>query len=121
MEVVISALAYGAGSKKLLSRKKAKTLQIDPTKKRNFFGKNAEQNDVHTLSVTGPSSEKTFSIEYTVYSAEVASTPSQEMTNGIESATKKKPPKSFLYEAVHVCICVVLLGKLLNCKIDSLQ
>jgi len=121
VEVVISALAYSAGSKKLLPRKKAKTSQIDPAKKRSFFGKNAELNDVHTLSVTGPSSEKTFSIEYTVYSAEVASTPSQEMTNGIESATKKKPPKSFLFEAVHVCICVVLLRNLLNCKIDSSQ
>ncbi|KAL4070259.1 hypothetical protein J3A83DRAFT_4094106 [Scleroderma citrinum] len=100
VEVVISSLAYGAGSKKHLPRKKAKSSNVDPVKKRNFFGKNSEPNGVHAPAVIPPS-ERTFSVEYTVYFAEVGSSPSHEMTRGIESATKKKPPKSFLFEAVH--------------------
>ena len=73
-----------------------------------------ELNDAHTLSGTGPPLEKTFSIQYTVYSADVGCTPSEEITNRIKSAINKNPPKSFPFEAVHVCICVVMLGKLLN-------
>lgn len=121
MEVVISGLACAAGSKKLLARKKAKLPQEeDPAKKRSFFGKNTELNGALAPPMTDSLLEKTFSVGYTVYSAEVVSTPPHEMIYGIESATKKKPPKNFLFEAVHVRP-YIFWAENFELKIDSSQ
>ncbi|KAL4065267.1 hypothetical protein J3A83DRAFT_4099689 [Scleroderma citrinum] len=104
VEVVISDLAYCAGSKKHLPRKKAKSPYVDPTMKGRFFGNKAKPDNVHAPAVIDRPLERTFTVRYTVYSAEVTSTPSCEMTGGIESATTKKPPKKFLFEAVHLAM-----------------
>ncbi|KIJ09986.1 hypothetical protein PAXINDRAFT_16962 [Paxillus involutus ATCC 200175] len=38
---------------------------------------------------------------YTIYSAQITSTPPKDIVRGLEEATKKKPPTSFPYEAIH--------------------
>lgn len=97
--VNINGQAYGAGSNTRSSRKKGKP-HVDPVLKSGFFlGKrSSESNGHHILPET---SAKDFSLSYKVYSAEVCTGLSHRMARGIEKATKKKPPKTFLFEAVH--------------------
>ncbi|KAI6016706.1 hypothetical protein EDC04DRAFT_2747687 [Pisolithus marmoratus] len=79
-------------------RKKAKP-HVDPVTKPSFFGKKSSESNGH--GKPPETTVKDFSLGYTVYSAEVCTGLSGKMARGIEAATKKKPPKTFLFEAVH--------------------
>lgn len=96
--VNISGQAYCIGSNSHSFRKKGKQ-HVDPVTKPSFFGKkSSESNGYH---INPETSAKNFSLSYMVYSADVSTCPPPRMAGGIEVATKKKPPKTFLFEAAH--------------------
>lgn len=102
--MTLSALACKAGSDKAYSkRKQVESSYIDPVQRPEFFGNGAESNTDQTHYNPYPVKDKLFSAEYTVYSAEMDCSPSNEITSGIQAATRKKPPKTFPFEAMHVC------------------
>lgn len=96
--VNISGQAYRAGSNSHSFRKKSKQ-HVDPATKPSFFGR--KSSEANGYSILPDTSAKNFSLDYTVYSADVCTRPPPRMARGIEVATKKKPPKTFLFEAVH--------------------
>ncbi|KIJ11344.1 hypothetical protein PAXINDRAFT_171798 [Paxillus involutus ATCC 200175] len=103
VRVTLSKLAYSAGSKKTRTGKTAAVKEdTNPTKRAGFFAKkNVEPSHSETISRTPSTQTNTSVVNYTIYSAHISSTPTKEMATGIETATKKQPPSSFLCEAVH--------------------
>lgn len=96
--VNISGQAYRAGSNSHSFRKESKQ-HVDPATMPSFFGKKGSESNGY--SILPDTSAKNFSLDYTVYSADVCARPPPRMARGIERETKKKPPKTFLFEAVH--------------------
>ncbi|KAF9225079.1 hypothetical protein BS17DRAFT_879239 [Gyrodon lividus] len=103
VRVTLSKLGRSAGSKKSGVGKTAPEKEdANPTKRAGFFGrKNVEPNRAGTISRTSSTHANSSVVNYTIYSAHISSTPTEEMISGLLEATKKRPPSSFLYEAVH--------------------
>ncbi|KAF9235383.1 hypothetical protein BU15DRAFT_78058 [Melanogaster broomeanus] len=94
VQVILTPLGHSAGSKKSTAKK--------PT---GFFEivEKAEPNRAETISRTASTRATTIStVKYRIYSAHISSNPSNDIVSGLEAATKKKPPSTFRYEAVHL-------------------
>ncbi|KAH7886449.1 hypothetical protein F5I97DRAFT_2029040 [Phlebopus sp. FC_14] len=101
IDVLLTGLAYSAGSKRTpVVRNLTESQPSNPVKRATFW-KKAEANGVKAEPVTPSFSTTNSSVRYSIYSAEINSHPPQEMVAGLEFATKKKPPPNFLCEAVH--------------------
>ncbi|KIK93084.1 hypothetical protein PAXRUDRAFT_145837 [Paxillus rubicundulus Ve08.2h10] len=104
VRVTLTGGVYSAGSKRTpANRPVVEQQDPNPVKRPGFFEtlrKKPEPHRATTISRTlSHTTEST--VNYTIYSAKITSTPSKDIVRGLEAATKKKPPASFLYEAVH--------------------
>ncbi|KAF8833690.1 hypothetical protein BDN67DRAFT_985857 [Paxillus ammoniavirescens] len=106
VRVDLTELAYSAGSKRPLVNKTVPNEQdANPAKRPSFFEGllNLKKPESQRAAPVSPNllHTNTSVVNYTIYSAHISSTPSEDIISGLERATKKKPPTSFLFEAVH--------------------
>ncbi|KIK42488.1 hypothetical protein CY34DRAFT_142335 [Suillus luteus UH-Slu-Lm8-n1] len=77
----------------------------NPTKSKGFFSTERISKSNGRIAVAAPEtpslkSRAQFSSKYYIYSAKVTVSAKSSLEKGLESATKKKPPKDFLFEMV---------------------
>ncbi|KIJ66620.1 hypothetical protein HYDPIDRAFT_26952 [Hydnomerulius pinastri MD-312] len=109
LQVSLTDLGYSAGSKKPRVGTRANDQEdSNPAKRATFFGtkKNTQTNGIGQTSISRSvsstsTSNKISVIQYTIYSAQVSTDLPKDMFAGLEATTKRGPPNSFLYEAVH--------------------
>ncbi|KAF8833691.1 hypothetical protein BDN67DRAFT_1053660, partial [Paxillus ammoniavirescens] len=104
VRVDLTKLAYSAGSKTSAINKTVPDEQdADPAKRPSFFEGFLKKPESHCAAPVSPNllHTNTSVVNYTIYSAHISSTPSEDIISGLQAATKKKPPTSFLFEAVH--------------------
>ncbi|KAF9235050.1 hypothetical protein BU15DRAFT_78428 [Melanogaster broomeanus] len=103
VRVTLTKLAYSAGSKDA-QRVRKTTVDIeedvDPVKRPTFFQKLENLAKKPGLNGGKNIQDDIATVDYTVYSAKIASNSAK--FPGLEEETKKKPPSSFRYEAVHL-------------------
>ncbi|KIJ13793.1 hypothetical protein PAXINDRAFT_170113 [Paxillus involutus ATCC 200175] len=102
VRVTLTDGVYSAGSKRApANRPVVEQQDPNPVKRPGFFETLRKKPEPHRAA-TMPRTLTTDSVvNYTIYSAQITSTPSKDIVRGLEAATKKKPPASFPYEAVH--------------------
>ncbi|KIJ09987.1 hypothetical protein PAXINDRAFT_16963 [Paxillus involutus ATCC 200175] len=106
VRVTVTDLACSAGSEWSCAIEKdiaeKQDTSVSPASLFEGLWKKSERRRDHTETFLGTSSHANVSVvNYTIYSAQINSVPSQEIVSGLEAATKKEPPTNFLYEAVH--------------------
>ncbi|KIJ09990.1 hypothetical protein PAXINDRAFT_16966 [Paxillus involutus ATCC 200175] len=103
VRVTLTDLAYSAGSERSHAKKSVAGTQDPNVNPASFFGglqwKKPELRRAATIR-TLPRTNVSV-INYTIYSAHISATPPKDIVSGLEVATKKQPPQSFRYEAVH--------------------
>ncbi|KIJ13860.1 hypothetical protein PAXINDRAFT_100530 [Paxillus involutus ATCC 200175] len=103
VRVTLTDLAYSAGSKRSRAKKGATEKLDTDSNLASFFGgllKKPEPHRTATISHTWSPTNVSV-VKYTIYSAQISATPPTDIVSGLEAATKKKQPTSFLCEALH--------------------
>ncbi|KAF8836689.1 hypothetical protein BDN67DRAFT_957661 [Paxillus ammoniavirescens] len=104
VRVTLTDGVYSVGSKRApANRPVVEQQDPNPVKRPGFFETLRKKPEPHRAATMPRTSSHTTDsvVNYTIYSAQITSTPPKDVIRGLEAATKKKPPASFPYEAVH--------------------
>jgi hypothetical protein len=106
-----------------VARAKPEEGERNPTKSKSFFSteRTSKSNGRIAASKIAVAASETpslescaqFSSKYLIYSAKVSVSAKSSLEKGLESATKKKPPKDFLFEMVFVSTYVLIFNVIL--------